>query len=74
MTKATLERKLQRVGDLLVRKLILGTMGRKYRVEDEKGHNVFTVGYRSAEELWERLDFVETALLLCDENVEARSA
>ena len=69
MRLETLQIKVDYVGDLLGRKLSLGSRSgsRRYRVEDQsKGHEDAILGneYLAAQDLWNRLDMAETALRL----------
>lgn len=56
------QRKAEIVGNMLGKKLRIGSWGRKYRVDDENEQGVFTSAYLSAQDLWNRLDFAQTAI------------
>lgn len=57
-----LQRKAASIGVLLGKTLRIGAWGRRYRVDDEREQGVFTSAYVSAQDLWNRMDFAQTAL------------
>jgi hypothetical protein len=60
-----LQNKAKIVGNLMGKKVRVSAWGRKYRVdmdEDSQEQGIFTIAYLPAQDLWNRLDFAQTAL------------
>lgn len=74
MKLAQLEKKVNTIGKALGKDLGIGCLRRRYRVEDRsRGESgLFSPAYLPIQDLWNRLDYVETALRIMQQKQDER--